>query len=76
MRHSSRFERELQPRRRGKTCLDHRNEIASVSQTLVFDTPGGAVPEASTWAMMLAGFGGLGFAAFRRARKQPASAIA
>jgi hypothetical protein len=25
----------------------------SVSQTLVFDTPGGAVPEASTWAMML-----------------------
>jgi hypothetical protein len=48
----------------------------SVSQTLVFDTPGGAVPEASTWAMMLAGFGGLGFAAFRRARKQPVSAIA
>jgi hypothetical protein len=26
------------------------------------------VPEASTWAMMLLGFGGLGFAAFRRAR--------
>jgi len=26
-------------------------------------------PEASTWVMMLAGFGGLGFAAFRRARK-------
>jgi fibro-slime domain-containing protein len=28
-----------------------------------------AVPEASTWAMMLTGFAGLGFAAFRRARK-------
>jgi hypothetical protein len=27
------------------------------------------VPEPSTWAMMLAGFGGLGFAAFRRRRK-------
>ncbi len=26
-------------------------------------------PEASTWVMMLAGFGGLGFAAFRRSRK-------
>jgi hypothetical protein len=28
-----------------------------------------AVPEASTWAMMLAGFGGLGFAAFYRSRR-------
>jgi hypothetical protein len=27
------------------------------------------VPETSTWVMMLAGFGGLGFAAFRRSRK-------
>jgi hypothetical protein len=27
-----------------------------------------AVPEPSTWAMMLAGFAGLGFAAYRRAR--------
>lgn len=27
------------------------------------------VPEASTWAMMLAGFGALGFAAFRRTRR-------
>ncbi len=30
---------------------------------------GGAVPEPSTWAMMLIGFGGLGYAATRRARK-------
>jgi hypothetical protein len=30
---------------------------------------GGTVPEPSTWAMMLLGFAGLGYAAFRRARK-------
>jgi hypothetical protein len=36
----------------------------------------GAVPEPSTWAMMLAGFGGLAFAAFRRTRKTGFSAIA
>jgi hypothetical protein len=30
-------------------------------------TPG--VPEPSSWAMMLAGFGGLAFAGYRRARK-------
>jgi PEP-CTERM motif-containing protein/uncharacterized protein DUF4114 len=35
-----------------------------------------AVPEASTWAMMLAGFGGLAFAAFRRTRKTDVSAVA
>jgi hypothetical protein len=29
---------------------------------------GGAVPETSTWAMMLAGFAGLGYAGYRRAR--------
>ncbi len=31
--------------------------------------PLSSVPEPSTWAMMLAGFGGLGFAAFRRSRR-------
>src|ERR1700734_464726 len=30
-----------------------------------------AVPEPATWAMMLAGFAGLGFVGFRRSRKQP-----
>jgi hypothetical protein len=34
-----------------------------------------AVPEASTWIMMLIGFAGIGFAAYRRARKaEPATA--
>ena len=30
-------------------------------------------PEASTWVMMLAGFGGLGFVALRRSRKAAVS---
>jgi hypothetical protein len=34
----------------------------------VFVVGGSAVPEASTWAMMLIGFAGLGFAGYRRAR--------
>ena len=29
----------------------------------------GGIPEPSTWAMMLAGFAGLGFLGFRRTRK-------
>jgi hypothetical protein len=35
-----------------------------------------AVPEASTWAMMLAGFGGLGFAAFYRSSRSRVSTLA
>jgi hypothetical protein len=34
----------------------------------------GSVPESSTWAMMLVGFGGLGFAAFRSRRRVAAAA--
>lgn len=36
----------------------------------------GAIPEPSTWTTMLVGFGGLGFAAFRRRGKKPARAVA
>jgi hypothetical protein len=36
-------------------------------ETYVFGTP--AVPEPSTWAMMLLGFAGLGFAGYRTARR-------
>ncbi len=39
-----------------------------------FSTAAGAVPEPSTWAMMLIGFGGLGIAVARRARKQVVTA--
>jgi hypothetical protein len=35
-----------------------------------------AVPEASTWAMMLVGFGGLGFAAFYRSSRSRVSTLA
>jgi hypothetical protein len=42
----------------------------------IFVNVSSAVPEASTWAMMLAGFGGLAWAGFRRARKAGVSAIA
>ena len=34
----------------------------------VLYSPEPAVPEPSTWAMMLVGFAGLGFAGYRRAR--------
>ena len=30
-----------------------------------------AIPALSTWAMLMLGFGGLGFAAFRRAKVRP-----
>jgi hypothetical protein len=36
---------------------------------------GGAVPEPSTWAMMLVGFAGLGFAGSRSTRRQAAVAF-
>ena len=55
--------------------------ITTPTHSIVFDSPlgtsnvvllqntGGAVPEPATWAMMLLGFGGIGFA-MRRGRKQ------
>jgi hypothetical protein len=39
-----------------------------------FSTAAGAVPEPSTWAMMLIGFGGLGLVVARRGRKQVVTA--
>jgi hypothetical protein len=40
-----------------------------------FSLSGSVIPEPSTWAMMLLGFAGLGFAGYRHARKTgPASA--
>jgi hypothetical protein len=38
-------------------------------RSVVFDVSLSTVPEASTWAMMLVGFAGLGFAGFRASRK-------
>ena len=36
---------------------------------LSFVLIGSAIPEPSTWAMMLLGFAGLGFVGYRRSRK-------
>ena len=41
-----------------------------------FSTTFTAAPEPSTWAMALAGFAALGFAAFRQARRPPMSIVA
>ena len=47
-------------------------DIGNILDNVTLST---AVPEASTWAMMLVGFGGLAFAAFRRNTKGRALAI-
>ena len=45
------------------------NLVADGSGGFGFDfAVGGAVPETSTWAMVLLGFAGLGFAGYRRAK--------
>jgi uncharacterized protein YjeT (DUF2065 family) len=56
--------------------LLHVNGLSPDSLAVDFSTPSvGAVPEASTWAMMMLGFLGLGCASFRRSRRRmPATA--
>jgi hypothetical protein len=50
------------------------NLVADGSGGFGFDfAVGGAVPEPSTWAMMLIGFAGLGYAGYRRVRAPPAA---
>ena len=43
--------------------------LAASGLSAGFDTDNSTVPEPSTWAMMLIGFAGLGFAGYRRTRK-------
>lgn len=50
-----------------------RNGNGLISIDFVSST--GAVPKSSTWAMMLLGFGGLGFLGFRKSRKGDAAAM-
>ena len=50
-------------------------ETSQVPGTYTFSHTSG-VPEASTWALMLLGFGGLGFAGYRQTRKQAAAVAA
>jgi hypothetical protein len=46
--------------------------VTILSETYFLDTAG-AVPEPSTWAMMLLGFAGIGFVAYRRQRRRRGS---
>ncbi len=48
---------------------------ATGGDNVLLHTFAGSVPEPSTWAMMLLGFAGLGFAAFRRSRKSDLSIV-
>jgi PEP-CTERM motif len=48
----------------------------SSTSGITLPIPVAAVPEASTWAMMLFGFAGLGFMAYRRSRKDNGLAFA
>jgi hypothetical protein len=53
--------------------LDNVSLSSATSATQAITDP---VPEPSTWAMMLLGFGGIGYAGFRRARKASAAILA
>jgi hypothetical protein len=44
-------------------------DVGAPTFNAAFSLEGSVVPEPSTWAMMLLGFAGLGFAAYRHARK-------
>jgi hypothetical protein len=49
--------------------IDEPNILLDLGSVPVPDTPTGAVPEPSTWAMMILGFAGVGFMAYRRKSK-------
>ncbi len=50
--------------------------VATPTESLAYVAAGvtATVPEPSTWAMMMLGFAGLGFAGYRRSRKAAAFA--
>jgi hypothetical protein len=49
-------------------------QVNGFTQALVFAPETPAVPEASTWAMMLLGFAGLGYEGYRRAIRRQRTA--
>jgi PEP-CTERM motif len=50
--------------------------LTSVGESATFNAATSAIPEPSTWAMMLIGFAGLGYAGYRRARAAHATLAA
>jgi PEP-CTERM motif len=50
------------------------NGSSDIGSSFTFTLVPGAVPEPSTWAMMLLGFAGLGYAGYRKTRQAVASA--
>ena len=54
--------------------MDPSAQFASRSGNLVIASATGAAPEPATWALMLLGFAGLGYAGFRQGRTRAVSA--
>jgi hypothetical protein len=50
------------------------SEYSVIVSAGIGNTPPGSVPEPSTWAMLLIGFAGLGYAEYARRRARPLSA--
>jgi hypothetical protein len=50
-------------------------ELTNYDSIQVIGSAAGAVPEGSTWAMMLLGFAGLGYARYRAHRSAPAASL-
>jgi hypothetical protein len=53
----------------GKFLVDVTPTGGDMGSTSAFTLVNGAVPEPSTWAMLLLGFAGLGYAGYRRAKQ-------
>jgi PEP-CTERM motif len=54
--------------------MDPSAQYATLSGNQVIATAAAAAPEPATWALMLLGFAGLGYAGFRQSRTRAASA--
>jgi hypothetical protein len=53
----------------GFSAANYSDPSTVFSEQLTNDAGAAAVPEPSTWAMMVAGFAGLGFLSYRRTRR-------
>jgi hypothetical protein len=65
----------LDPSGLSETTFDqHSGSFSGTMAQVVIGTPPPPVPEPSTWAMMMLGFAGLGYAGYRRAKRPPLAA--